>query len=193
MNQRPIVRLTLACLVLFGQSFSPFSKEAFSQSLAYSPVRAQHGMVASSDELASKVGVEVLKRGGNAVDAAVAVGLALAVTWPGAGNIGGGGFMLIRKADGSTTAIDYRERAPGRAHRGIFLDQKGSVIPGVSVTGHRAVGVPGTVAGFALALEKYGTMKWRDVIEPARRLAAEGYVFTDFNKVGKTDQVIKLL
>jgi len=78
-------------------------------------------MVASSDELASKVGVEVLKRGGNAVDAAVAVGLALAVTWPGAGNIGGGGFMLIRKADGATTAIDYRERAPGKAHRAIFL------------------------------------------------------------------------
>jgi gamma-glutamyltranspeptidase/glutathione hydrolase len=193
MNQRPIVRLTLACLVLFGQSFLPFSKAALSQSQADSPVCARHGIVASSDELASKVGVEILKRGGNAVDAAVAVGLALAVTWPGAGNIGGGGFMLIRKADGSTTAIDYRERAPGKAHRRIFLDQKGNVTPGVSVTGHRAVGVPGTVAGLALALEKYGTMKWRDVIEPARRLAAEGYVFTNFNKVGRTDQVIKLL
>src|SRR4029453_4877656 len=193
MNQRPIVRLALACLVLFGQSFLPFSKAALSQSQADSPVCARHGMVASSDELASKVGVEILKRGGNAVDAAVAVGLALAVTWPGAGNIGGGGFMLIRKADGSTTAIDYRERAPGKAHRRIFLDQKGNVTPGVSVTGHRAVGVPGTVAGLALALEKYGTMKWRDVIEPARRRAAEGYVFTNFNKVGRTDQVIKLL
>src|SRR5262249_56593284 len=98
MNHRPIVRLTLACLVLFGQFSLPFSKGAFSQSLAYSPVLARHGMVASSDELASKVGVEVLKRGGNAVDAAVAVGLALAVTWPWAGNIGGGGVCVYTKA-----------------------------------------------------------------------------------------------
>src|SRR4029453_10704345 len=157
MNQRPIVRLALAFLVLFGQSFLPFSKAALSQSQADSPVCARHGMVASSDELASKVGVEILKRGGNAVDAAVAVGLALAVTWPGAGNIGGGGFMVIRMASGATTAIDYPETAPAKAHRGLYLDKHGEVLPDASTVGLRAVGVPGTVAGLALALEKYGT------------------------------------
>jgi gamma-glutamyltranspeptidase / glutathione hydrolase len=135
-------------------------------------------MVASSDEIASKVGVEILMRGGNAVDAAVAVGLALAVTWPGAENIGGGGFMVIRKADGSTTAIDYRERAPGKADSDIYLDKRGNLIPDASTIGYRAAGVPGTVAGFALALQKYGTMKWSDVVEPARKLAAEGFAVT---------------
>jgi gamma-glutamyltranspeptidase / glutathione hydrolase len=174
-NFRPVVGVGLACLLVFSQCFAPFREITHGQSLAYSPVRARRGMVASSDEIASKVGAEILKRGGNAVDAAVAVGLALAVTWPGAGNIGGGGFMLIRMADGTTTAVDYRERAPAKAHRGIYLDQRGEVLPDASTVGYRAVGVPGTVAGLALALEKYGTMKWRDVVEPARALAAEGF------------------
>ncbi len=177
-NARPITGLALACLLLFGQFPLPFCRVALSQSLAYSPVRARHGMVASSDEIASKVGVEILNRGGNAVDAAVAVGLALAVTWPASGNIGGGGFMVIRKTDGSTTAIDYRESAPGKAHRGIYLDKRGNVIPDASTIGYRAASVPGTVAGFALALQKYGTMNWRDVVEPARKLAAEGFTVT---------------
>ena len=93
------------------------------------PVRARHAMVASSSEIASRVGAEVMKKGGNAVDAAVAVGLALAVTWPSAGNLGGGGFMLIRNADGSAEAIDYRERAPLAASRDMYVDAEGKVIP----------------------------------------------------------------
>jgi gamma-glutamyltranspeptidase / glutathione hydrolase len=139
------------------------------------PVRGRHGMVASASEIASAVGVEILKRGGNAVDAAVAVGLALAVTYPRAGNLGGGGFMLIRLADGRSVAIDYRETAPAGASRNMYLDKEGNLIPKASQLGYLAAGVPGTVAGFSLALEKYGTMKWQDVIEPARRLAAEGF------------------
>jgi gamma-glutamyltranspeptidase/glutathione hydrolase len=133
-------------------------------------------MVASTSEIASQVGVEVMKRGGNAVDAAVAVGLALAVTWPSAGNLGGGGFMMISRADGATEIIDYRERAPLAATRDMYLDKQGNVIKDASTVGYRAVGVPGTVAGFALALKRHGKLSWGDVIEPARRLAAEGFI-----------------
>jgi gamma-glutamyltranspeptidase/glutathione hydrolase len=135
-------------------------------------------MVVCASGLASEVGAAVLKRGGNAVDAAVAVGLALAVTWPAAGNLGGGGFMVIRLANGRATAIDYREVAPAAAHRSMYLDEAGKPVPGASLVGYRAAGVPGTVAGLSLALEKYGTMKWRDVVEPARRLAADGFPVT---------------
>ncbi|MGE0103577.1 MAG: gamma-glutamyltransferase [Blastocatellales bacterium] len=139
------------------------------------PERGRHGMVSSVSEIASQVGADILKRGGNAVDAAVAVGLALAVVWPSAGNLGGGGFMVIRRADGKATAIDYREMAPAAAHRNVYLDEKGEYIRESSTYGHRAAGVPGTVAGLAYALEKYGTMKWSEVAEPARRLAADGF------------------
>lgn len=139
------------------------------------PVRGRKGMVASVSEIASQVGVDILQRGGNAVDAAVAVGLALAVVWPSAGNLGGGGFMLLRLADGRATAIDYREMAPAAAHRNVYLDEAGNYIAESSQYGHRAAGVPGTVAGLALALEKYGTLPWATVVEPARRLAAEGF------------------
>src|SRR5947199_3644407 len=111
------------------------------------PVRAKHGMVASVDPIASRVGADMMKRGGNAVDAAVAVALALAVTWPEAGNLGGGGFMLIRKADGTAEAVDYREIAPLAATRYMYLDSSGNVIPDASLVGYKAVGVPGTVAG----------------------------------------------
>lgn len=142
-------------------------------------VRAKNGMVASADGIASQVGVEILRRGGNAVDAAVAVGLALAVTWPAAGNIGGGGFMLIRKADGTSIAIDYREVAPSTANRNMYLDKQGKLRDDASRLGSLAAGVPGTVAGLALALEKYGTLKWDEVIEPARRLAAEGFAVSE--------------
>jgi gamma-glutamyltranspeptidase/glutathione hydrolase len=143
--------------------------------VARQPVRARRAMVASSSSFASQVGVKILQEGGNAVDAAVAVGLALAVTFPVAGNIGGGGFMLIRMADGRTTAIDYRETAPARASRDMYLDANGNPIPEKSTLGYAAVGVPGTVAGFDLALRKYGRLKWAQVVAPARRLAQEGF------------------
>ena len=141
-------------------------------------VRAPHGMVASSSDLASRVGAEILRGGGNAVDAAVATALALAVTHPSAGNLGGGGFMVIRMADGRSTAIDYRETAPAAASRTLYLDAKGEVIPEASTIGYRAVGVPGTVAGLALALQRYGTLPWVKVVEPARHLADEGFLLS---------------
>ena len=143
------------------------------------PVRAQHGMVASTSKIASEVGVDVLQRGGNAVDAAIAVAFALAVTYPAAGNLGGGGFMMIRLKDGRATAIDYREMAPLAAHRNVYLNEKGNLIEGEgsSTVGYRAAGVPGTVAGMELALKNYGSgrLNWSQLIEPARRLAANGF------------------
>ncbi|MFL6212334.1 MAG: gamma-glutamyltransferase [Blastocatellia bacterium] len=142
------------------------------------PVRARHGIVASTSPIASRVGAEIMQRGGNAIDAAVAVGLALAVAWPSAGNLGGGGFMMIRRANGEAEIVDYRERAPLAASRDMYLDKEGNVIKDASTVGYRAVGVPGSVAGFALALERHGKLKWADVIEPARRLAADGFEVT---------------
>ena len=150
--------------------------------VAREPVRAKRGMVASTNEVASRVGVEIMKRGGNAVDAAIAVAFALAVTHPAAGNLGGGGFMMIRLKDGRTTAIDYREMAPVAAHRDVYLDKNGKLIEGEggSLIGYRAAGVPGTVRGMELALKKYGSGKltWGQLVEPARRLAANGVVVT---------------
>lgn len=131
-------------------------------------------MVASTSDIASRIGVETMKKGGNAVDAAVAVGLALAVTWPWAGNLGGGGFMLVRTADGKAEAIDYRERAPLAATRDMYLDAKGNVVPKLSTDGYLASGVPGTVAGFMLAHRRHGKLPWAELVEPARKLAAEG-------------------
>src|SRR5688500_8230296 len=153
------------------------------RALSLEPVRGRHAMVASQHELASRIGVDILKKGGNAVDAAVAVGLALAVVYPEAGNLGGGGFMLIRRADGRSFAIDYREMAPKAATRDMFVDKDGKLIEGEgsSTIGYRASGVPGTPAGFDLAFRKYGSRKvaWRDVVEPARALAQNGYVLTN--------------
>lgn len=149
---------------------------------AREPVRGRRGMVASTNEVASRVGVEIMKRGGNAVDAAIAVAFALAVTHPAAGNLGGGGFMMIRLKDGRTTAIDYREMAPAAAHRNVYLDKNGNLIEGEggSLIGYRAAGVPGTVRGMEVALKKYGSGKltWSQLIEPARRLAANGFTVT---------------
>jgi gamma-glutamyltranspeptidase/glutathione hydrolase len=143
------------------------------------PVRAPHGMVASTERVASQIGVDVLKRGGNAIDAAVAVAFALAVLYPQAGNLGGGGFMMIRRNDGTATAIDYRETAPAAATREMFVGPDGQLIKGEesSTLGYRASGTPGTVAGLAFALKKYGSGKltWAELIEPARKLAAEGF------------------
>src|SRR6266704_835114 len=137
-------------------------------------VRAAHGMVATDEELGSQAGVEILKRGGNAVDAAVAVAFALAVVEPAAGNIGGGGFMLVRLADGRTNFFDYREVAPAKASREMYIRPDGTLDPEASTIGYRSVGVPGTVAGLELALKTYGTMKLRDVMAPAIRLAEDG-------------------
>src|SRR5882724_851503 len=138
-------------------------------------VRGAHGMVATDETLGSQVGVDILKRGGNAVDAAVAVAFALAVVEPAAGNIGGGGFMLIRLADGKTTFFDYREVAPGKATRDMYIGKDGKLDEEASVIGYKSVAVPGTVAGLELVLKNYGTMKLADVMAPAIRLAEVGF------------------
>ncbi|MCS3496508.1 gamma-glutamyltranspeptidase/glutathione hydrolase [Bradyrhizobium japonicum] len=140
------------------------------------PVAAQNGMVVSAQHLATQVGVDVLKRGGNAVDAAVAVGYALAVVYPAAGNLGGGGFMTIQLADGRKTFLDFRETAPKGATANMYLDKDGNVIKGISTKGHLAVGVPGSVSGMEYAREKYGTMKRADLLAPAIQLAEQGFV-----------------
>ncbi len=141
---------------------------------ARQPVRARHAMVVAQEPLAAHAGVAVLKSGGNAVDAAVAVGFALAVTHPFAGNIGGGGFMLVRLADGRTTFIDFRERAPETASRNMYLDARGKPTAD-SVDGWRASGVPGSIRGFELAHQKYGHQKWADLLQPAIELASRGF------------------
>ena len=167
-------RAALIIFILFFAAPLPKTQQAASRE----PARARHGMVASTSEIASRVGVEIMQRGGNAIDAAVAVGLALAVTWPPAGNIGGGGFMMIRRANGDTEVVDYRERAPLAASRDMYLDKNGDVIKGASTVGYKAAGVPGTVAGLSLALKRHGKLKWSDVIEPARKLAADGFTMS---------------
>ncbi|MBR0757709.1 gamma-glutamyltransferase [Bradyrhizobium jicamae] len=149
------------------------SSSCYAASVA--PVAAENGMVVSAQHLATKVGVEVLKRGGNAVDAAVAVGYALAVAYPAAGNLGGGGFMTIQLADGRKTFLDFRETAPKAATANMYLDKDGTVIKGASTKGHLAVGVPGSVAGMEYAREKYGTMKRADLIAPAIQIADDGF------------------
>lgn len=174
------VILSLAITLSFiAAPFSVAGSLGVAPAPARQPVRAKRGIVASTNELASQVGVDVMKRGGNAVDAAIAVALALAVTYPAAGNLGGGGFMMIRLRNGKTTAIDYREMAPAAAHRNVYLDKEGNLIKGEgsSTVGYRASGVPGTVAGLELALKKYGSGKltWAQLVEPARRLASEGF------------------
>jgi gamma-glutamyltranspeptidase/glutathione hydrolase len=138
-------------------------------------VRGVHGMVATDVGLASQAGVEMLQRGGNAIDAAVATAFALAVVEPAAGNIGGGGFMLVRLANGKTDFFDYREVAPGKATRHMYIKPDGKLDEKGSTIGYRSVAVPGTVAGLALALKTYGTKKWAEVMQPAIRLAEEGF------------------
>jgi gamma-glutamyltranspeptidase/glutathione hydrolase len=144
---------------------------------ARQPVRAHHAMVVTVEPHATTIGVDVLKSGGNAIDAAVAVGFALAVTHPSAGNLGGGGFLLARFADGRTTFLDFRERAPAAASRDMYLDSKGQPTED-SITGYRASGVPGTVKGLEFAHRKYGRKAWADLIAPAATLAAQGFPVT---------------
>jgi gamma-glutamyltranspeptidase/glutathione hydrolase len=139
------------------------------------PVHAQHGIVVSVHELASRAGVEMMQAGGNAVDAAVATGFALAVVHPQAGNLGGGGFMLVRMAAGKTRFLDYREKAPAAATRNMYLDAQGSVIEGASEIGYKAIAVPGSVAGMVYAEQKYGKLTLKQVLAPAIGLAREGY------------------
>ena len=156
------------------REFAPASRPAVAQWPA-TPVRCAKAMVVSDDMLASVAGVEIMKQGGNAVDAAVAVAFVLAVVSPQAGNIGGGGFMLVRLANGRTAFVDYRETAPLEATRDMYVKPDGSVDSAASTMGYRSVGVPGTVAGLALALKKYGKMKLKDVMERAIRLAEGGF------------------
>lgn len=142
----------------------------------FHPVVAKHGMVATEQELASKIGLDILKAGGNAVDAAVGIGFALAVALPNAGNLGGGGFMVVHDAKtGKSVALDFREIAPAKATRDMYLDAKGNVIDGKSLYTHYAVGVPGTVAGMEHALKTWGTMPLAKVVAPAAALAEQGF------------------
>ncbi len=178
---KSIKKLVILLIVMsFQLSFIPLDTNIFAARRELS--RGKHAMVASQHPLASQIGVDVLKRGGNAVDAAIAVALALAVVYPEAGNLGGGGFMLIRFKDGRTTAIDYREMAPAASSRNIFVDNKGELVKGEgsSTVGYRAAGVPGTPAGLDLAFQKYGSkkLKWAELVEPAKKIARDGYVLT---------------
>ena len=165
--------------------YQPFSRTLIATALvltvsgvhaaSQAPVAGENGMVVTAQHLATHVGVDVLKAGGNAVDAAVAVGYALAVVYPAAGNLGGGGFMTVQLADGRKTFLDFREKAPLAATADMYLDKAGNVVEGLSAKGHLAVGVPGTVSGMELALNKYGTLKRAQVIAPAIKLAENGF------------------
>src|SRR5438309_7792410 len=167
--RRSINPLLAAGLLLLTVTICPASTH---------PVRAQHAMVVTVHRLASQVGVEILQSGGNAIDAAVATGFALAVVHSPAGNIGGGGFMLIRMADGKTHFLDYREKAPAAATRDMYLDAQGNVIPGASEIGYKSIAVPGSVAGLTYAEQKYGKLTLKQVLAPAIKLAREGYALT---------------
>jgi gamma-glutamyltranspeptidase/glutathione hydrolase len=151
---------------------------AASIAASLAPVAAEHGMVVTAQHLATQVGVDVLKRGGNAVDAAVAVGYTLAVVYPAAGNLGGGGFMTLQLADGRKTFLDFREKAPLAATANMYLDKEGNVVKGLSTYGHLAVGVPGSVSGLEYAREKYGTQTRATLIKPAVELAQQGFTLT---------------
>src|SRR5579859_2079204 len=166
--------------VVRGQAASEYKERAeAAKDWPKEAVRGTKVMVVTDEELASKSGVEILKRGGNAVDAAVAVAFALAVVEPAAGNIGGGGFMLVRMANGPATFLDYREVAPGKATRNMYIKPDGKLDEEASVIGYKSVAVPGTVAGLELALKTYGTMKWADAMGPAIHLAEDGFAISE--------------
>ncbi|TJV35245.1 MAG: gamma-glutamyltransferase [Mesorhizobium sp.] len=169
MHRRTLIAVSLSLTL----TFAPL---AAALAASPQPAKGEHGMVVTAQHLASEVGVEVLKKGGNAVDAAVAVGYALAVVYPNAGNIGGGGFMTIRFNDGRSTFLDFRERAPLASTKTMYLDKDGKPVKGASLDGYLAVGVPGSVAGFETAREKYGTLTRQDLMAPAIRYARDGFV-----------------
>src|SRR5712675_784750 len=166
---KSLILLLMAALTLWGGRFAV---------AATNPVHAEHAIVVSVHELASRAGSDIMRAGGNAVDAAVATGFALAVVHPPAGNLGGGGFMLIRMADGKTHFLDYREKAPAAATPDMYLDARRNVIEGASEIGYKAIGVPGSVAGMVYAEQKYGKLTLKQVMAPAIRLAREGYALT---------------
>jgi len=165
---RPLRAVVAAALALAGAVQAHAASQA--------PVAAENGMVVTAQHLASKIGVDVLQRGGNAIDAAVAVGYALAVVYPAAGNLGGGGFMTVQLADGRKTFLDFREKAPLAATADMYLDKEGNVIKGLSTRSHLAVGVPGSVSGLEYAREKYGTQQRAALIAPSIELADKGFV-----------------
>ncbi len=171
----PFIRTRVSDIIRFAM-FIAVAVASPLQAASVAPVAAEHGMVVTAQHLATKVGVDVLKRGGNAVDAAVAVGYALAVVYPAAGNLGGGGFMTIQFADGRKTFLDFREKAPLAATANMYLDANGNVVKGLSSTGHLAVAVPGTVAGLELVREKYGSMARAALLAPAIAFAERGFV-----------------
>ncbi len=168
MNYCLRIFMLLSCLFYEQTSFGVYPP----------PVMAHNGMVVSAHPLASAAGIAILKQGGNAVDAAVAVGYALAVVFPNAGNLGGGGFMTLHLADGINLFLNFREKAPLAANRNMYLDAKGQVIPGRSTQGYSAVAVPGTVLGLNTALAKYGKLSLRQVMAPAIQLAEQGFVLS---------------
>lgn len=169
LTRRTLIGVTLSLAIALTSSAAVFAASP-------QPAKGEHGMVVTAQHFASEAGVEVLKKGGNAVDAAVAVGYALAVLYPNAGNIGGGGFMTIRFKDGKSTFLDFRERAPLAATKTMYLDKDGKPVKGASLDGYLAVGVPGSVAGFEMAREKYGTLPRQDLMAPAIAYAKDGFV-----------------
>ncbi|MER9351686.1 gamma-glutamyltransferase [Mesorhizobium sp. M0514] len=169
LTRRTLIGVTLSLAIALAPSGALHSASP-------QPAKGEHGMVVTAQHLASEAGVEVLKKGGNAVDAAVAVGYALAVVYPNAGNIGGGGFMTIRFKDGKSTFLDFRERAPLAATKTMYLDKDGNPVKGASLDGYLAVGVPGSVAGFEMAREKYGTLPRQDLMAPAIAYAKDGFI-----------------
>ena len=170
-----VTSIIASCTLLSTQAIADESAAIIRYDGIYQPVIGKNGMVSSQRMLSSQIGAQILSQGGNAVDAAVATGIALAVTLPRAGNLGGGGFMLVHMANSDQTiAIDYREMASKAAHRDMYLDENGDVDNKKARFSHASIGVPGTVAGLAHALEKYGTMSWKEVLAPAIKLAEEG-------------------
>lgn len=168
-----------SCLILNSSCVNIPPKTTFENSNVL-----DSAMVVSAHPLASEIGKSILLKGGNAVDAAIAVQFALAVVHPSAGNIGGGGFMVVRFNDGSHTSLDFRETAPALASKDMYLDEKGNVIDRLSLDGHLAVGVPGTVDGMYNAFKKYGTLKWEELLQPSIDLANNGFVLTKLEAEG---------
>ncbi|ADV14946.1 gamma-glutamyltransferase [Mesorhizobium ciceri] len=187
LNRRTLIAASLSITFVLAPLTSVFAASP-------APAKGEHGMVVTAQHLASEVGIEVLKKGGNAVDAAVAVGYALAVVYPNAGNIGGGGFMTIRFKDGKSTFLDFRERAPLAATKTMYLDKDGNPVKGASLDGYLAVGVPGSVAGFEMAREKYGKLSRQDLMAPAIGYAKDGFILNQGDAAsfaGSADRLAK--